>query len=53
MDLWNEIPNKMPDFLFGKYRCKQLELNDNGRNIKSNIHDEKPQYALAWPNINL
>lgn len=39
MHLWDQMQNKIPDFLFGKYRCPHLELNDNATSVKSTIHD--------------
>jgi|JI10StandDraft_1071094.scaffolds.fasta_scaffold07364_8 hypothetical protein len=53
MHQWDNFPQDHPNYLFGKYRNKNLELKNNGASLKSNINSDKPQYGLAWPNINL
>ena len=43
----------MPDFLFGKHRHQQIKLEEGGLSAISTVNAMKPQYALAWPNLNL
>lgn len=53
LGLFDEIPTALPSFLFGKHRHHSIKLDTGGLHAFSTVNAFKPQFALAWPNLNI
>lgn len=49
----SEFPSTEMGYRFSKYRHEMLTSKNEGSAVVSSISALKPQYALAWPNLNL
>ena len=49
----SEFPSPEVSYRFSKYKHEMLTSKNEGSIVVSSISALKPQYALAWPNLNL